>query len=158
MAAEGAGDLIRVVSLLGAAVVAVPLFKRIGLGSVLGYLAAGLAIGPYGLNVVDDPHAIIHLAEFGVVMFLFVIGLEMKPSHLWSLRRQIFGLGSMQAGGDFCDFDDDCRRTIRRLLGSGVRLLRRLRANLYSHRNASIGRTQSAFHQAGAKNRIDFAF
>lgn len=96
MAAEGAGDLIRVVSLLGAAVVAVPLFKRIGLGSVLGYLAAGLAIGPYGLNVVDDPHAIIHLAEFGVVMFLFVIGLEMKPSHLWSLRRQIFGLGSMQ--------------------------------------------------------------
>lgn len=96
MATEGAGDLIRVVSLLGAAVVAVPLFKRIGLGSVLGYLAAGLAIGPYGLNVVDDPHAIIHLAEFGVVMFLFVIGLEMKPSHLWSLRRQIFGLGSMQ--------------------------------------------------------------
>lgn len=96
MAAEGAGDLIRVVALLGAAVVAVPLFKRIGLGSVLGYLAAGLAIGPYGLNVVDDPHAIIHLAEFGVVMFLFVIGLEMKPSHLWSLRRQIFGLGSMQ--------------------------------------------------------------
>ena len=96
MAAEWASDLIRVVSLLGAAVVAVPLFKRIGLGSVLGYLAAGLAIGPYGLNVVDDPHAIIHLAEFGVVMFLFVIGLEMKPSHLWSLRRQIFGLGSMQ--------------------------------------------------------------
>ncbi|QPB42031.1 monovalent cation:proton antiporter-2 (CPA2) family protein [Rodentibacter haemolyticus] len=96
MAAEGTGDLLRVVALLGAAVVAVPLFKRIGLGSVLGYLAAGLAIGPYGLNVVDNPTAIIHLAEFGVVMFLFVIGLEMKPSHLWSLRRQIFGLGSMQ--------------------------------------------------------------
>ncbi|OOF79110.1 potassium transporter [Rodentibacter caecimuris] len=96
MAAESAGDLIRVVALLGAAVVAVPLFKRIGLGSVLGYLAAGLAIGPYGLHMIDDPHAIIHLAEFGVVMFLFVIGLEMKPSHLWSLRRQIFGLGSMQ--------------------------------------------------------------
>ncbi|OOF85724.1 monovalent cation:proton antiporter-2 (CPA2) family protein [Rodentibacter ratti] len=96
MAAEGAGDLIRVVALLGAAVIAVPLFKRIGLGSVLGYLAAGLAIGPYGLHLIADPHAIIHLAEFGVVMFLFVIGLEMKPSHLWSLRRQIFGLGSMQ--------------------------------------------------------------
>ncbi|OOF59484.1 monovalent cation:proton antiporter-2 (CPA2) family protein [Rodentibacter myodis] len=96
MAAEGAGDLIRVVALLGAAVVAVPIFKRIGLGSVLGYLAAGLAIGPYGLHLISDPHAIIHLAEFGVVMFLFVIGLEMKPSHLWSLRRQIFGLGSMQ--------------------------------------------------------------
>ncbi|OOF51450.1 potassium transporter [Rodentibacter trehalosifermentans] len=96
MAAESAGDLVRVVALLGAAVVAVPLFKRIGLGSVLGYLAAGLAIGPYGLKVIGDPHAIIHLAEFGVVMFLFVIGLEMKPSHLWGLRRQIFGLGSMQ--------------------------------------------------------------
>ena len=91
MAAEGAGDLIRVVALLGAAVVAVPLFKRIGLGSVLGYLAAGLVIGPFGLHIIHDPQAIIHLAEFGVVMFLFVIGLEMKPSHLWSLRRQIFG-------------------------------------------------------------------
>lgn len=97
MAAEGSSfDLIQVVSLLGAAVVAVPLFKRLGLGSVLGYLAAGLAIGPYGLALVTDSHAIIHIAEFGVVMFLFVIGLEMKPSHLWGLRRQIFGLGSLQ--------------------------------------------------------------
>ena len=96
MAAEGAGDLVRVVSLLGAAVVAVPLFKRLGLGSVLGYLAAGLAIGPFGLRLVTDSQAIIHIAEFGVVMFLFVIGLEMKPSHLWGLRRQIFGLGSLQ--------------------------------------------------------------
>ena len=97
MAAEGSSfDLIQVVSLLGAAVVAVPLFKRLGLGSVLGYLAAGLAIGPYALALVTDSHSIIHIAEFGVVMFLFVIGLEMKPSHLWGLRRQIFGLGSLQ--------------------------------------------------------------
>ena len=97
MATEGSSfDLIQVVSLLGAAVVAVPLFKRLGLGSVLGYLAAGLAIGPYGLALITDSHAIIHMAEFGVVMFLFVIGLEMKPSHLWGLRRQIFGLGSLQ--------------------------------------------------------------
>lgn len=96
MAAEGAGELVRVVALLGAAVVAVPLFKRLGLGSVLGYLAAGLAIGPFGLKLFDDPQGIIHVAELGVVMFLFVIGLEMKPSHLWGLRRQIFGLGSMQ--------------------------------------------------------------
>ena len=96
MAAEGAGELIRIVTLLGAAVVAVPLFKRLGLGSVLGYLAAGLVIGPFGLKFFDDPKAIIHVAELGVVMFLFVIGLEMKPSHLWNLRRQIFGLGSMQ--------------------------------------------------------------
>ncbi len=97
MAVEGSGsDLIQVVSLLGAAVVAVPLFKKIGLGSVLGYLAAGLAIGPFGLGLFTDPQAILHTAELGVVMFLFVIGLEMQPSHLWSLRRQIFGLGSLQ--------------------------------------------------------------
>lgn len=97
MAAEaGASDLLKVVILLGSAVVAVPLFKRIGLGSVLGYLAAGLLIGPFGLKLFDDPQGIIHLAELGVVMFLFVIGLEMKPAHLWSLRKQIFGLGSMQ--------------------------------------------------------------
>ncbi|MET4578103.1 monovalent cation:proton antiporter-2 (CPA2) family protein [Ottowia thiooxydans] len=97
MAVEGsAGDLIKVVSLLGAAVVAVPLFKKIGLGSVLGYLAAGLAIGPFGFKLFTDPQAILHVAELGVVMFLFVIGLEMRPSHLWSLRKQIFGLGSLQ--------------------------------------------------------------
>ena len=76
--------------------VAVPLFKRLGLGAVLGYLAAGLAIGPYGLGLVTDAQTILHVAELGVVMFLFVIGLEMKPSHLWDLRGQIFGLGSLQ--------------------------------------------------------------
>lgn len=97
MAAEaGASDLVAVVSLLGAAVVAVPLFKRLGLGSVLGYLAAGLAIGPFGLGWFSDAQTILHVAELGVVMFLFVIGLEMRPSHLWSLRRAIFGLGSLQ--------------------------------------------------------------
>jgi monovalent cation:proton antiporter-2 (CPA2) family protein len=97
MAVEGgSGNLVQVVTLLGAAVIAVPLFRRIGLGSVLGYLAGGLAIGPFGLQLVDDPQTILHVAELGVVMFLFVIGLEMKPSHLWSLRGQIFGLGSLQ--------------------------------------------------------------
>lgn len=96
MAAEGASQLVSVVALLGAAVIAVPLFKRLGLGSVLGYLAAGLFIGPFGLGLFHDPQSIIHVAELGVVMFLFVIGLEMKPSHLWSLRHQIFGLGSLQ--------------------------------------------------------------
>lgn len=97
MAVEGsAGDLLKVVTLLGAAVVAVPLFKRIGLGSVLGYLAAGLAIGPFGMGLISDPTTILHTAELGVVMYLFVIGLEMQPSHLWSLRRAIFGLGSLQ--------------------------------------------------------------
>ena len=89
-------ELTQVVILLGAAVVAVPLFKKIGLGSVLGYLAAGLAIGPFGLKLFSDPQAILHVAELGVVMFLFVIGLEMQPSHLWSMRKDIFGLGSLQ--------------------------------------------------------------
>lgn len=96
MAIEGTNELISVVILLGAAVIAVPIFKKLGLGSVLGYLAAGLIIGPFGLKLFDDPQAIIHIAELGVVMFLFVIGLEMKPSHLWELRRQIFGLGLLQ--------------------------------------------------------------
>ncbi|MGE0350432.1 monovalent cation:proton antiporter-2 (CPA2) family protein [Hydrogenophaga sp.] len=97
MAVEGsAGDLLKVVTLLGAAVVAVPLFKRLGLGSVLGYLAGGLVIGPFGMGLINDPATILHIAELGVVMYLFVIGLEMQPSHLWSLRRAIFGLGSLQ--------------------------------------------------------------
>ncbi|MCK3658305.1 potassium transporter [Pasteurellaceae bacterium Pebbles2] len=93
---ESTNQLFQVVTLLSAAILAVPLFKRLGLGSVLGYLAAGLAIGPFGLQLFKDPHSIIHIAELGVVMFLFIIGLEMKPSHLWGLRRQIFGLGSLQ--------------------------------------------------------------
>ena len=87
-----------VVALLGAAVVAVPVFKRAGLGPVLGYLAAGLAIGPYGIGLFQDAQAILHVAELGVVLFLFVIGLEMQPSRLWSMRREIFGLGLAQVG------------------------------------------------------------
>jgi glutathione-regulated potassium-efflux system protein KefB len=95
-AAEQGIDLVHVVALLGAAVVAVPLFKRAGLGSVLGYLAAGLVIGPFGLKLFTSPQAILHVAELGVVMFLFIIGLEMQPSRLWSLRREIFGFGAAQ--------------------------------------------------------------
>lgn len=99
MAVEAGGsDLVRVVALLAAGVIAVPIFKRLGLGSVLGYLAAGLVIGPFGLGLFSDTQAVLHVAELGVVMFLFVIGLEMRPSHLWSLRREIFGLGSLQIG------------------------------------------------------------
>ena len=97
MAGEAGGsNLIQVVTLLGAAVIAVPLFRKLGLGSVLGYLAAGLVVGPFGFALVDDPQTILHVAELGVVMFLFVIGLEMNPSHLWSLRGEIFGLGTAQ--------------------------------------------------------------
>jgi glutathione-regulated potassium-efflux system protein KefB len=89
-------DLVSVVALLGAAVVMVPLFRRFRLGSVLGYLAAGLVIGPFGLKWFSHPQSILHVAELGVVMFLFVIGMEMRPSHLWGLRREIFGLGTLQ--------------------------------------------------------------
>lgn len=95
-AAHHGFDLFPIVVLLAAAVLAVPLFRRIGLGSVLGYLAAGLAIGPYGLGFFHDAQAIIHIAELGVVLFLFVIGLEMQPSRLWSMRAEIFGLGALQ--------------------------------------------------------------
>ena len=75
-------DLVPIVVLLGAAVIAVPLFKRLGLGSVLGYLAAGLAIGPFGIGLFSDPQSILHVAELGVDMFLFIIGLEMQPARL----------------------------------------------------------------------------
>ncbi len=95
-AAENGNDLVQVVVLLAAGVAAAPIFIRLGLGSVLGYLAAGLAIGPYGLQIFTNPQAILHIAELGVVMFLFVIGLEMQPSRLWSLRGDIFGLGAAQ--------------------------------------------------------------
>jgi glutathione-regulated potassium-efflux system protein KefB len=89
-------QLVYVVALLGAAIVAVPIFRRLGLGSVLGYLAGGIAIGPFGFAWFADPESILHVAELGVVMFLFVIGLEMRPSHLWGMRRDIFGLGALQ--------------------------------------------------------------
>jgi len=89
-------SLIAPVVLLAAAVIAVPIFKRIGLGSVLGYLIAGLIIGPFGFAFFHDSTSILHIAELGIVMYLFVIGLEMQPSHLWSLRREIFGLGTLQ--------------------------------------------------------------
>ncbi|CAI3099542.1 Glutathione-regulated potassium-efflux system protein KefC [Acinetobacter calcoaceticus] len=89
-------SLVAPVVLLAAAVIAVPIFKRIGLGSVLGYLIAGLIIGPFGFAFFQDSTAILHIAELGIVMYLFLIGLEMQPSHLWSLRREIFGLGTLQ--------------------------------------------------------------
>jgi len=97
MAEATAGlDLGAAAALLAAGVLAVPVFKRIGLGSVLGYLAAGLAIGPFGLKLFREPQTILHVAEFGVVIFLFIIGLEMRPKRLWGLRKEIFGLGAAQ--------------------------------------------------------------
>ncbi len=97
MAEPTAGlELGHIAALLAAGVVAVPIFRRFQLGSVLGYLAAGLAIGPFGIGLFREPEVILHVAEFGVVIFLFIIGLEMRPSRLWSLRKDIFGLGAAQ--------------------------------------------------------------
>ena len=97
--ATGGIELGHVAALLAAGVVAVPLFRRLQLGSVLGYLAAGLAIGPFGVGLFTEPEIILHVAEFGVVIFLFIIGLEMRPTRLWSLRKDIFGLGAAQVLG-----------------------------------------------------------
>ncbi|XQF92786.1 monovalent cation:proton antiporter-2 (CPA2) family protein [Pseudoalteromonas espejiana] len=81
---------------LAAAIVAVPIAKRVGLGSVLGYLIAGILIGPYALGIVGDQTDVMHFAEFGVVMMLFLVGLELQPSRLWKLRHSILGLGGLQ--------------------------------------------------------------
>ena len=84
---------------LSAAVLAVPLAKALGLGSIIGYLAAGIAIGPWGLGLVSNVQDILHFAEFGVVLMLFLVGLELQPSRLWAMRRPIFGTGSAQVLG-----------------------------------------------------------
>lgn len=84
---------------LSAAVIAVPLSKALGLGAIIGYLAAGMAIGPWGLGLVTNVEDILHFAEFGVVLMLFLVGLELEPKRLWSLRRPIFGWGSAQVLG-----------------------------------------------------------
>jgi glutathione-regulated potassium-efflux system ancillary protein KefC len=84
---------------LAAAVIAVPLARRLGVGAIIGYLGAGFAIGPWGLRLVTDPSQIVDLAEFGVVLMLFLIGLELEPKRLWAMRRPIFGWGSVQLLG-----------------------------------------------------------
>ena len=84
---------------LAAAVFAVPLSKFVGLGSIIGYLAAGILIGPWGLKLVTNPQDMLHFSEFGVVLMLFLVGLELEPRRLWSLRKPIFGWGSVQLFG-----------------------------------------------------------
>ena len=92
-----ASDVLSVsVVFLAAAVVAVPIAQRLGLGSVLGYLLAGIAIGPWGLRLISDVDAILHFSEFGVVLLLFLIGLELNPKKLWQMRKPILGLGGSQ--------------------------------------------------------------
>ncbi|MCB1383969.1 MAG: monovalent cation:proton antiporter-2 (CPA2) family protein [Notoacmeibacter sp.] len=95
MAAEPVTLYTEALILLGGAVIAAPLFKRIGLGTVLGYLAAGIVIGPVAQRIADAEE-VLHVAELGVVFLLFIIGLELKPSRLWAMRRDIFGLGLAQ--------------------------------------------------------------
>jgi len=87
---------LEVLIFLAAAVIAVPVAKRLGLGSVLGYLIAGIVIGPYALQLLGNPERVMPIAELGVVMLLFLVGLELHPSRLWRMRRDVFGLGSAQ--------------------------------------------------------------
>ena len=89
-------SLAELLAYLVAAVIAVPVARRLGFGSVLGYLAAGIVIGPWGLKLFADVDRILHLAEFGVVLLLFIIGLELQPTRLWALRKGIFGTGTAQ--------------------------------------------------------------
>jgi len=88
--------LLQAAVFLGTAVVVVPLFRRLKLGAVLGYLAAGAIIGPWGLGVVPHAEATLDFAELGVVLLLFLVGLELEPSRLWALRQPVFGLGGAQ--------------------------------------------------------------
>ena len=91
------GFLFQATLFLAAAVIAVPLAARLGLGSVLGYLAAGILIGPVlGLLGGHDAEELQHFAEFGVVMMLFLIGLELEPRALWDMRHRLVGLGGLQ--------------------------------------------------------------
>src|SRR5689334_17978838 len=88
--------LATLVALLAAAAIAVPLTRRAGFGSVLGYLVAGIIIGPAGLRLVTDVNQIADVSALGVVMLLFLIGLELRPARLWVMRRTVFGLGGAQ--------------------------------------------------------------
>lgn len=90
--------LAQIAVFLAATVFVIPLFRRFHLGSVLGYLAAGMAIGPWGLRIIQDAPGVMHIAEFGVVLLLFVIGLELQPARLRTMRKTVFGLGALQVG------------------------------------------------------------
>jgi len=97
MATAGDGEfLVQAATYLGAAAISIPLFQRFKLGSILGYLAAGIAVGPFGLNLLHQEEGVFHVAELGVVLFLFVVGLELSLSRLWSMRTHIFGYGAAQ--------------------------------------------------------------
>ncbi|MBA2771028.1 MAG: cation:proton antiporter, partial [Sphingomonas sp.] len=85
--------------MLGAAMVFVAVFRRLGLGATLGYIVGGAIIGPYALGLIDEPESVMRVAEIGIALLLFLIGLELHPSRLWRLRSDIFGLGLLQVVG-----------------------------------------------------------
>lgn len=128
---------------LTAAVVAVPVFKRLGLGSVLGYLFAGVVIGPWGLALVRDPQAILHFAEFGVVLLLFLVGLELNPRRLWQLRVPILGMGTLQVA-----------LTIAVITAVGVLLGADWRLSLVAGMGFSMSSTAIALQTFGGKNLL----
>ena len=93
------GFLTEAAVLLGAAILAVPLFQRLGLGSILGYLCIGLLAGPSISGFISEPESVLHFSEFGVVMLLFISGLELEPRRLWGMRKRLLGLGTLQMAG-----------------------------------------------------------
>ncbi len=139
---------------LAAAVIAVPLAKRLGLGSVIGYLVAGFVIGPWGLRLVTDVEIIGQVSEFGVVLMLFLIGLELDLERLWALRGAVFGCGGAQIGvtGVAADARADGLRRLRRgrraaIAGLGARDV------VDRDRHAGHGRTQHD-GDAGRSHRL----
>ena len=82
--------------MLGAALVFVTIFRRLGLGATLGYIVGGAVIGPYALGLIPEPEALASVSEIGIALLLFLVGLELNPSRLWRLRKDIFGLGLAQ--------------------------------------------------------------
>ena len=128
---------------LGAAVVVVPLTKRAGFGSVLGYMLAGVIVGPWALDLVDDERNILHFAEFGVVLLLFVIGLELQPRRLWTMRRAVFGLG----GGQFA-------LTAAALAGLGLMFGLPLEAAVVAGLALSLSSTAFALQALAERNEL----
>src|SRR5690349_18762710 len=88
--------LVTAIILLSTAVLCVPIFKKLGIGSIIGYVVGGILIGPHGIRLVTGGTEIMHFAEFGVVLLLFLIGLELRPQTLWVLRKPVFGMGFFQ--------------------------------------------------------------
>jgi glutathione-regulated potassium-efflux system ancillary protein KefC len=128
---------------LGAAVIAVPVSRALGLGSIIGYLAAGIVIGPWGIGLVSKVEEILHFAEFGVVLMLFLVGLELEPRRLWNLRRPIFGWGGAQVAA--------CTAV---LFGAGVLAGVDWRVSLVAALGLALSSTAIALQVMGERNLL----